>query len=239
MNEGPREWNLSMFRCFRESDSTSHLIPSSSNSNSSESDSAAKGKSQVNGVWLTRRDHSAAPLVIRVSDFAHLVIMQGTEIVESYFLILAKKWIKMVNIEEEIMFYIRERSRVRRLRLTFGSVDDARSCYSHLSQYVSAKPPSNALGDVESSKLSEEEDSRVSHYLSLMTSIGPKSGDCSAQADAAWYTNWPTDRLVELVKLCLNDKNFPGFVRQVQECLQILAPLQNEEFVATQNQMEE
>nr|CDS26595.1 hypothetical protein HmN_000149400 [Hymenolepis microstoma] len=239
MNEGPREWNLSMYRCFRESDSNLNLIPSSSNPNSSEQNSTKKDNSQINGVWLTRRDHSAAPLVIRVSNFAHLVIMQGTEIVESYFLILSKKWIKMVNIEDEIMFYIRERGRVRRLRLTFGSVDDARSCYNHLSQYVSAKPPSNAPGDFESNKLSEEEDSRVSHYLSLMTNIGPKCGEGAAQADAAWYTNWPTDRLVELVKLCLNDKNFPGFVRQVQECLRILAPVQNEEFFAAQNQMEE
>lgn len=136
------------------------------------------------------------------------------------------------------MFYIRERSQIRRLRLTFVSVADARSCYNHLSQYVSAKPPSNSLEDVESSRLSEE-DSRVSHYLSLMTSIGSKSGKDTAQAEAAWFTNWPTDRLIELVKLCLNDGNFPGFVRQVQECLRILAPLQNEELVAAQNQMEE
>ncbi|KAM3188431.1 hypothetical protein ACTXT7_000257 [Hymenolepis weldensis] len=231
MNEGTKEWHLSMYRCFHESDSTP-------NPNSVEQGSTAQENARTTGIWFTRRDHSAASLIIRVSDFAHLVIMQGAEIVESYFLILAKKWIKMVNIEDEIMFYIRERSRIRRLRLTFVSVANARSCYNHLSQYVSAKPPSNSLEDVESGRLSEE-DSRVSHYLSLMTSIGSKSGQGTAQAEAAWFTNWPTDRLVELVKLCLNDGNFPGFVKQVQECLRILAPLQSEEFVAAQNQMEE
>lgn len=133
------------------------------------------------------------------------------------------------------MFHIRERNKIRRLRLTFSSVDDARSCYKHLSQYVSVKPPSNASEDIEWNRLSEEEDNRVAHYLSLMTSLGSKS----AQSEAAWHTNWPTDRLAELVKLCLNDANFPGFVKQVQECLSILAPLKGPDYLSTPSQMEE
>lgn len=91
MNEGTKEWRLLMYRCFRESDSNPK-------SNSVEPGSTTQENARTTGIWLTRRDHSAASLIIRVSDFAHLVIMQGAEIVESYFLILAKKWIKIVNI---------------------------------------------------------------------------------------------------------------------------------------------
>lgn len=142
-------------------------------------------------------------------------------------------------IEDEIMLYIREKCRVRRLRLTFTSVTDARSCYSHLAQYVSAKKPFISPDTTDSFGSSEEEDSRVAHWLSMMTSVGSKGGEGVAQADAAWHTNWPTDRLVELVKLCLNDANFPGFVQQVQQCLRILAPLQNEGFIDAENRIEE
>ncbi|KAM7534905.1 hypothetical protein Aperf_G00000112746 [Anoplocephala perfoliata] len=223
MNCGTNEWHLSVYRYFRETD----FDPASTEEITTTAPTA-KNNTQTKGIWLTRRDHSAASLVLRVSDYAHLVIMQGTEIVESYFLILAKKWIKMVNIEDEIMLYIRAKCCVRRLRLTFASVTDARSCYNHLAQFVSAKKPSSSPDTTGSS---EEEDSRVAQWLSMMTSVGSKGGERVVQADAAWHTNWPTDRLVELVKLCLNDANFPGFVHQVQQCLRILAPLQSKELI--------
>lgn len=98
MNEESNEWRLSVYRCFRESDSSSQTVRNDASTNGTESTSKTKENSQNGGVWLTRRDHSAAALIIRISQFSHLVIMQGSEIVESFFLILAKKWIKMINI---------------------------------------------------------------------------------------------------------------------------------------------
>lgn len=85
-----KEWRLITYRCFHESENGSVI--------SSTEKSSATTSSGPDGVWLTRRDHAAAILLLRLSDYGHLAIMQGCEVVESYFLILAKKWVKAVNI---------------------------------------------------------------------------------------------------------------------------------------------
>ncbi|CDI98031.1 conserved hypothetical protein [Echinococcus multilocularis] len=225
----PKEWRLETYRCFRESEAATA-------GKSTECRTSAEVSAQdlaPDGIWFTRRNHNAAPLALRLSDYAHLVILQGSEIVESYFLILAKKWIKMVIIEDELMLYIRGRKNVRRLRLTFPTSDDARSCYHELARYVSVKlrssSPSNTEANAAAAVAAEEEE-QVARWLSAMMG-GERScdGEEAAAVEAAWHTNWPTEQLVELVKLCLLDANFPGFVRQVQQCLCLLTTVHTTE----------
>ena len=90
-----REWRLVTYRCFHESEaecsSTSTDCPAADKT-------SAKTKVSPSGVWLTRHDHAAAGLLLRLSDYGHLAVMQGSEVVESLFPILARKWIKAVNI---------------------------------------------------------------------------------------------------------------------------------------------
>uniref|UniRef100_A0A5K3FFN7 Uncharacterized protein n=1 Tax=Mesocestoides corti TaxID=53468 RepID=A0A5K3FFN7_MESCO len=228
MNAETKEWRLSIYRCFRETEVSTPdqpTLPTTSDTAVRETEVAP------NGVWHTRRDHTAAALILRISSFGHLTILQGSEVVESYFLILAKKWIKAVNIDDEIMLYIRERSRVRRLRLTFANAAEAQSCYEELGKHVSVKqcPQSDPARSP-----ATNDDEAVSRWLDTMTG-GAASSRCLA-ADAAWRTEWPTDKLTELVKLCLLDPNFPGFVRQVQEAIQLLTLDVDSE---TQNDVEE
>ncbi|KAL5103305.1 hypothetical protein TcWFU_009920 [Taenia crassiceps] len=218
-----------MYRCFYESE-TATLASNAERGAAAETSVA---DSAPNGIWLTRQNHAAAPLVLRLSDYAHLVIIQGCEVVESYFLILAKRWIKMVNIDDEIMLYIRGHQYVRRLRLTFPTSDDARSCYHELARYVSVKQrfssPSNTTVDA-AAAAAEEEEEQVARWLSAMTG-GHWNGDAEEAAviEAAWHTNWPTEQLADLVKLCLHDANFPGFVRQVKQCLRVLTTVHTSE----------
>lgn len=118
------------------------------------------------------------------------------------------------------MLHIREQHKVRRLCLTFPNAKDAQACYSQLARHVSVKqrPPSPASAEFYRSVA--EEDEQVARWLADITrSSGARGNEA---AEAAWNTNWPTERLVDMVKLCLTDPNFPGFVSQVQQCLGIL-----------------
>lgn len=131
------------------------------------------------------------------------------------------------------MLYIRGHRHVRRLRLTFPTSDDALSCYHELARYVSVKQrsssPSNAAVNA-AAAVAEEEEDQVARWLSAMTG-GQWDGDAeeAAVVEAAWHTNWPTEQLVDLVKLCLLDANFPGFVRQVKQCLRVLTAVNTSE----------
>ncbi len=116
------------------------------------------------------------------------------------------------------MLYIREGDQVRRLRLTFPSNEDARSCYTALAPHVSVKQPPSA--DVLSTDMNpDDNDAQVARWLEAITG---GAGSACAEAAAALNTEWPTDRLLDLVKLCLLDPNMPGFVRQVQQALSLL-----------------
>ncbi|VDM17734.1 unnamed protein product [Hydatigera taeniaeformis] len=234
----PKEWPLEIYRCFHES-GTATVSSSIERGTAVE---APVEESAPNGIWLTRHNHVAAPIVLRLSNYAHLVIMQGNEVVESYFLILAKRWIKMVNIDDELMLYIRGRQHVRRLRLTFATLDDARSCYRELARHVSVKQRSSSPNNAAINAVitaAEEDEQQVAKWLSAMAKGGRYCDvEEAAAIEAAWHTNWPTEQLVDLVKLCLTDPNFPGFVRQVKQCLRVITTVPPSES-AEPNQAEE
>lgn len=115
-------------------------------------------------------------------------------------------------LDDEILLYIRQNGRVRRLRLGFPSAKSAQSCYAQLGGFISVKQPLEAADD------NNDEDTQVAHWLESILS----GGSNSAMAAAAWQTEWPTEHLTDLVKLCLLDSNFPGFVRQVHQAVSVL-----------------
>ena len=125
------------------------------------------------------------------------------------------------------MLHIRESRKVRRLCLTFSSAEEACSCYSQLARHVSVKHRTASPSSIDFYKSIAAEDEQVAQWLSEITR-GSRALNAEA-AEAAWHTNWPTERLVELVKLCLTDSNFPGFVAQVQQCLKMLTTIRQDD----------
>lgn len=95
-NDDTIEWRLSTYRFFCEMDDH---VPESGRPLEEPTTETTTTTAAPNGVWQTRRDHTAAQIFVRFSaSLAHLTIIQGTEVLESIFLILAKKWIKAVII---------------------------------------------------------------------------------------------------------------------------------------------
>ncbi|VDN14620.1 unnamed protein product [Dibothriocephalus latus] len=209
------EWRIAAYRCFR----GETLDRPAQNGGVSEPTDLTTSQSATEnvpgGVWQTIKDHTTAALIVRISEFAHLAVLQGSEVVESYFMILAKKWIKAVRIEDEIMLMIRERGRTKRIRLTFYAEAEAMDCYKHLAFFVSVKQLS-----LETPVLPTVDEVAVKRWLDAMTTN--ESLAFLPTAAAAWQTEWPSEVLTGLVRLCLSDPNFPGFVGQVQKSLDLL-----------------
>ncbi|VDL90724.1 unnamed protein product [Schistocephalus solidus] len=207
------EWRLAVYRCFR-GEALDRPVQSDGVSEPPDpASSKVSGETVPGGVWQTIKDHTTVALLVRISEFAHLAVLQGTEVVESYFMILAKKWIKAVLIEDEIMLMIRERGRTRRIRLTFYSEEQAMDCYRRLAFFVSVKQLS-----IET-PLATVDEAAVKRWLDSMTN---ESLAFLPTAAAAWQTEWPSEILTGLVRLCLTDPNFPGFVGQVEKALDLL-----------------
>ncbi|KAG5447871.1 hypothetical protein CSKR_200620 [Clonorchis sinensis] len=155
--------------------------------------------------WETWEGGSAPALVVRLAGFGHLCIMYGTELVESYFLILAKRWMKAVLVDDEVMIMAKKISQTARLRLSFKNSNDAKNFFAALGRFAKCKE--NGPPAAQTDPVSE----RVEDILST-----------PAPLPQAWNTEWPTQSLEGLVRLCLSDPNFPGFVRRVDSIMKKL-----------------
>ncbi|KAL7056094.1 hypothetical protein AAHC03_020917 [Spirometra sp. Aus1] len=111
------------------------------------------------------------------------------------------------------MLMIRERGKTRRIRLTFYSEEQAIDCYKRLAFFVSVKQLNLET------PMATVDETAVRRWLDSMTS---ESLAFLPTAAAAWQTEWPTEVLTGLVRLCLADPNFPGFVEQVEKSLNLL-----------------
>lgn len=123
------------------------------------------------------------------------------------------------------MLMVREQNQIRRIRLSFNSTTDAAAFYERLSLHVSVKQSNPSRTSLREAKDGEELAARVSRWLDRMlpaegSSVAAVATFADPAISAAWQTEWPTSNLSHLIKLCLLDPNFPGFVRQVHEALQ-------------------
>lgn len=97
-------WSLLKFSRFCEefttkpSNTTPAQTKNDNNCNVNINNDDGNDKDIVPIEWESWTNQPSLELIVRLAGFGHLVIMYGSEIVESYFLVLAKKWLKAVVI---------------------------------------------------------------------------------------------------------------------------------------------
>ncbi|TNN14841.1 hypothetical protein EWB00_001982 [Schistosoma japonicum] len=160
-------------------------------------------------TWETWTEEYDIKLKIRLAGFGHFCILRGKMILESYFLILSKKWMKAVIVGgDEVMILIKQSSRTKRFRMTFFNELDAKNFFTMLSKFAATNnttlTPNNELINVNNST---ETETILNNMLNNPIHL-PES----------WSTEWPTQSLEGLIRLCLIDPNFPGFVNQI-DCI--------------------
>ncbi|CAL8072667.1 unnamed protein product [Calicophoron daubneyi] len=208
------QWKLHTFSRLRdrtEAQNTSQNVSQSQPVPEPMDTSTNEDKADNTEAWESWDSEDQLPLLVKLAGFGHLCILRGTEVLESYFLILSKKWMKAVLLDDEVLIMAKQFTKVNRLRLTFNSTEDALNFYRALSQFASAKPPPGVKKNT--SAQSFDPDARLLEVLNSTKAGFVPSG---------WDTEWPTDSLEGLVKLCLRDPNFPGFVRQVDRVVKKL-----------------
>ncbi|THD26524.1 hypothetical protein D915_002632 [Fasciola hepatica] len=113
------------------------------------------------------------------------------------------------NQDDEVMIMVKQLNRVNRLRLTFRGNSEACEFYTELARFASVKNP--PIGPTETeNKLEEALENTLN---SISAGVIPS---------ALWSTEWPTTSLEGLVRLCLTDPNFPGYVRKVHDIMKTL-----------------
>ncbi|KAF5399403.1 hypothetical protein PHET_07345 [Paragonimus heterotremus] len=170
--------------------------------------------------WETWESENDSRLVVRLAGFGHLCILSRSDVIESYFLILAKRWMKAVLLDDEVMIMAKRLSKISRLRLSFFSTTDATEFYTSLGRFASLK-----IENTQRAIASQETSDPLGDRL-----LGVLRECCTKPvltSDPCWATEWPTDSLDGLVRLCLQDPNFPGFVRRVDAAMKRLITLPN------------
>lgn len=105
---------------------------------------------------------------------------------------------------------IKQLNRVNRLRLTFRADSQAYEFYMHLARFASVKRPEPGESAPPDSKIDE----KLEHVLNSIRA--------GTLPPPRWSTEWPVTSLEGLVRLCLTDPNFPGYVRKVHDVMKSL-----------------
>ncbi|OON23180.1 hypothetical protein X801_00915 [Opisthorchis viverrini] len=103
------------------------------------------------------------------------------------------------------MIMAKKIAKTARLRLSFRNSDDSKNFFAALGRFAKCKE--NGSPTAQADPVSE----RVEDTLST-----------PAPLPQTWNTEWPTESLEGLVRLCLSDPNFPGFVRRVDSIMKKL-----------------
>ncbi|GAA56515.1 hypothetical protein CLF_111038 [Clonorchis sinensis] len=113
--------------------------------------------------------------------------------------------VSLIITDDEVMIMAKKISQTARLRLSFKNSNDAKNFFAALGRFAKCKE--NGPPAAQTDPVSE----RVEDILST-----------PAPLPQAWNTEWPTQSLEGLVRLCLSDPNFPGFVRRVDSIMKKL-----------------
>ncbi|CAH8616992.1 unnamed protein product [Heterobilharzia americana] len=159
--------------------------------------------------WETWTDEREIKLMIRLAGFGHFCILRGKMILESYFLILSKKWMKAVIVGgDEVMILLKQSSITKRFRLTFFNESDAKNFFENLSKFAATNSHTvNNTDGNNSEELINNNDTTETILNSMLS-----NQTCLPES---WSTEWPTQSLEGLIRLCLIDPNFPGFVNHI------------------------
>ncbi|CAH8820450.1 unnamed protein product, partial [Trichobilharzia szidati] len=196
---------------------------------------------QSQNEWETWTDQHEIKLTIRLAGFGHMCILRGRMILESYFLILSKKWMKAVIVGgDEVMILLKQPSQIKRFRLTFFNETDANSFFVGLSKFA-ATNLSNEVNEAQNAESISNNNNTDKETNTMTMTATTKNATTTAtatptvtsadpitieailnsmltnqaQLPESWSTEWPTQSLDGLIRLCLIDPNFPGFVSQI------------------------
>ncbi|VDP68816.1 unnamed protein product [Echinostoma caproni] len=120
------------------------------------------------------------------------------------------------------MILIKQLNGINRLRLTFVNNSEAAAFYAELSRFAQVR---KAMSESTLPESNVEE-----HLERTLDSIGK-----GMPQTTSWTTEWPTKSLEGLVRLCLIDPNFPGYVKQVHNAMKKLTLLDKTSLVYNKN----
>uniref|UniRef100_A0A5K4F5K7 RanBD1 domain-containing protein n=1 Tax=Schistosoma mansoni TaxID=6183 RepID=A0A5K4F5K7_SCHMA len=184
---------------------------------------------QQQNMWETWTEECDIKLKIRLAGFGHLCILRGKMILESYFLILSKKWMKAVIVGgDEVMIQIRQSNRIKRFRMQFFNETDANDLFMNLSKFAATNTTTTTTATTTNNNTTTTTNNNNNNNTSVNSNeLVKKKGNISTesilnkmlsnpvQLPESWSTEWPTQSLEGLIRLCLIDPNFPGFVNRI------------------------
>ncbi|CAH8541425.1 unnamed protein product [Schistosoma turkestanicum] len=231
-----QEWYLKYFsRYCEQSEQQCNQVSSNEQNNPKtlmskhQQDETMEREQQQQNAWETWTEETDIKLKIRLAGFGHLCILRGKMILESYFLIMSKKWMKAVIVGGyEMMIQIKQSNRIKRFRMTFLNETDAMDCFMNLSKFATT---TNTVGNHNhnnnnnnnnnhdnSTLLNNNEYMKNENNTSTETILNNMLNH-SIQLPESWSTEWPTQSLEGLIRLCLIDPNFPGFVNHIDNIM--------------------
>ncbi|XP_018644374.1 polynucleotide kinase-3'-phosphatase, putative [Schistosoma mansoni] len=192
---------------------------------------------QQQNMWETWTEECDIKLKIRLAGFGHLCILRGKMILESYFLILSKKWMKAVIVGkfiffsekrsgDEVMIQIRQSNRIKRFRMQFFNETDANDLFMNLSKFAATNTTTTTTATTTTNNTTTTTNNNNNTSVNS-NELVKKKGNISTesilnkmlnnpvQLPESWSTEWPTQSLEGLIRLCLIDPNFPGFVNRI------------------------
>ncbi|VDQ17687.1 unnamed protein product [Trichobilharzia regenti] len=135
------------------------------------------------------------------------------------------------------MILLKQPSQIKRFRLTFFDETDANNFFVCLSKFA-ATNLSNELNEDQNTESLNNNNSNndketkstttsTKNTTTAVTSTDPITIETilnsmltnQAQLPESWSTEWPTQSLDGLIRLCLIDPNFPGFVSRIDRVM--------------------
>ncbi|XP_057309803.1 meiotic recombination protein REC114-like [Hydractinia symbiolongicarpus] len=191
--------------------------------------------SQIGG-WQQFTSSASKPITIGIKSPLNVILQAGSEVLESFTLLQSSKWLKAIARKDNMLFFYRLQNSVRRFRIKFNKTYDksskesceefVRAISSHvhvqvvdnngeLSQTVYSQ--SSASESVLSNNKERKDEGRLS-VVEITKSV--LSGDISNLPSYYQHSNLEIDESEpDLIKTCLLDPNFPGFVEEVERRL--------------------
>lgn len=200
--------------------------------NSEKTVSDSQNSLKSNGTWKYF-DASTEKMKITLQNHSHLVLMQGSTILESHSIVGGIKNMTGLYLDDSMLFMHRSgQNSLRRFRVKFTKNVNGQSpsescldCVNILSKIFPIKQVSFSNGSDEVKEfVNMNTDSTIMGDISLaeMAQIITKK-DARHLAEAYQHSHLPACNIRKLLQLCLADPNFPAFVEQVEQQLETLS----------------
>lgn len=227
----PRQWKLEKYARFIQ--------------NTPGKENVCLQKVKENGTWQHFSQIPSNPIILTIEEPSNLIIRQGGEVFESFTLLQAAKWCKVIARNESMLFFYKNKDSVRRFRIKFTSLSNTISSTQNCIDFVNALQPfvhvevtddaksAQTNSTLESSQILSQTQSQFNaNVSSTITKSDSSLGKLSVAGVARSVISNDTSSLpsyfqsgnlhVEdssaaiLIKTCILDPNFPSFVDEVE-----------------------